>query len=54
MAATVEPSAGKIPIKVPKPEDLKIRPFNFFNSAKVGSFKDLADITLTASCNVED
>ena len=54
IAATVDPSAGKIPIKVPSPEDLKINPFNFFNCCKLGSFKDFAVITLTASLSVDD
>ena len=42
IAATVEPSAGSMPIKVPIPEDLRIVYFNFFNSARDGSLKALA------------
>ena len=42
IAATVDPSAGSMPIKVPIPEDLRIVYFNFFNSARDGSLKALA------------
>ena len=42
IAATVEPSAGSIPIKVPIPDDLRIVYFSFFNSNNDGSLRALA------------
>ena len=42
MAATVDPSAGSIPIKVPMPDDLSIVYFNFFNSEKEGNLRAFA------------
>ena len=52
IAATVDPSAGKIPIKVPSQDDLKIVPFKLFSSAIVGNFKVLADILSIGTFNV--
>jgi len=49
----VEPSAGKIPIKVPIPEDRNIVYFNFFNSAKVGSLNAFAWILSTTAFNFQ-
>ena len=54
IAATVDPSAGKIPINVPRPDDLRIVPFKLFNSANVGSLNAFADILSTALFNVLD
>ena len=39
IAATVEPSAGSIPINVPIPEDRSIVYFSFFNSNNEGNLR---------------
>ena len=54
IAATVDPSAGSIPIKVPIPDDLRIVYFNFFNSNNDGSLKALACILSTTAFSFSD
>ena len=54
IAATVEPSAGKMPINVPIPDDRKIQFLNSLSSFHVGNFMAFASIRSTTLFSVLD